>query len=65
MRQLDTGVAGRPDSELTRPVNVGAVLDSHNDCDTAVIIKSVDHSVVASPGAAQSLQVELEFLPTL
>ncbi len=46
-------------SELPRPVDVGAVLDSHNIDSAPLVVDTVDHSVVATVGTVQPLQAEL------
>jgi hypothetical protein len=48
-------------SVLAWPVHVGAVLDCHDRNGVQVIVDAVDHPVVASPGAVQSGEAELEW----
>src|SRR5215831_12168107 len=54
-------VAGQ-ESDATRPVNVGAVLDRHDRDRAEVVVNAVDHPVVAAAGAMQSGKAELERL---
>ena len=49
-------------SEFPRSVNVGAVFDSQ-DCDqVALVVDAVDHTIIAAPGAVQPGEAELERL---
>src|SRR5215813_4973321 len=54
-------VAGQ-ESDATRPVNIGAVLDRHDRERAEVVVNAVDHPVVAAAGAMQSGKAELERL---
>jgi hypothetical protein len=49
-------------SEFSRSVNVGAVFDSRNSGQVALVVDAVDHPVAASPGAVQAGEAELELL---
>ena len=49
-------------SEFSRSVNVGTVFDSQNSDQVALVVDAVDHAVVASPGAVQTGEAELELL---
>src|ERR1700730_17049123 len=49
-------------SELSRSVDVGAVLDGQDGDQVALVVDAGDHAVAAPPGAVQPGEPELEWL---
>jgi hypothetical protein len=57
-------VQWRERSGSSRPVDIGAVLDSHHGDQAPLAVNAVDHAIIAAAGACRPARQSLSGLPT-